>query len=503
MKNSLKGLTEGNSPLLLLIPFLGYYLCGLNDGWIPSNDSALYISLGKSIATGQGFTYMGSPYPGYRLLFPLILAPVIRLSGTDFLLMKLVVILMGVSTLGLVFLLFKHIMGTRWGLLMMLMSGMSEHHYLFSHTILSDIPYTFFSLLALWYFMKNSEKSGWRPMFVLGGILLMAFFTRQIGAILFLAVLLFKLLEIRGRSIQTIILVVTFLIPVGLWTSRPQTVSVKEQILAHRDEATDKEEKYTFIAKKILYNVGYYRERATIMLLTHRYEYNIHALRLIPALLVIGFIGCSIRQRTVIEYYFLLYILAYLQHSSWQGVRFFIPILPFLFYYFLCGIIVIITIAGKLLKLNSPVTAAFRGVIMVVVLTFMLSMHVKASWGLIGRLRNKGYYQGPTKNFLSSIQWVARNTMPENIIISDRAPWVYLLSERETHHFARVNDTAGVLRSILERNPDYIITSNITSFGKFLNRTVADYPHLVKEVYRKGDSAVHQVLAGPGRAWSH
>ena len=72
MKISSKTLQNENYPLLLLFPILVYYISGLTDSWIPSADSAVYISLGRSLFTGQGYTYMGYTHVRYPFLFPLI-----------------------------------------------------------------------------------------------------------------------------------------------------------------------------------------------------------------------------------------------------------------------------------------------------------------------------------------------------------------------------------------------------------------------------------------------
>lgn len=490
-----EALRQENTPLLLLIPIFVYYILGLTDSWIPSADSAYYISLAKSILSGRGFTYMGEPDTSFRLLFPLILAPVLGLSGTNFLLMRLLVIVLGVGSLGLVYLLFKQVKGPRWGLLMMLLTGVSEHHYLYSHYILSDIPYTFFSLLALWYFLKNMEQSGRRPMFILAGLLLAAFFTRRVGAIIFVSVILFKLFE--ARKINTIILLLTFLIPIGLWSYRNHTVSPKKQVQVHRKKSLEEESKYVALKKTFFLNIRYYRERATVLLLTHRYEYNIHALRLIPVLLIIGFIGSLLKQRTVIEYYMLMYILAYMFYPYYtQGVRYYIPVLPFLIYYLLFGIILIVNFTAKLLKLKISATGVFKGVATVFMVTVLFNLQMQASWGVMGHLKNKDYYREAKENLLASIQWVKNNTGPDDVVISDRAAWVYFLSDRKAYGYKRVADSKEVLSSIMPKKPDYIIDSKVTGYARYLHQVLNDYPHLFAEVYRKGDSVVYKSLIG-------
>ncbi len=505
MKNRSIAIRAENFPLLLLIPILFYYIWGLNDGWIPSADSAIYISLAKSIFSGQGYVYMGYPHVRYPFLFPLILAPVVGLFGHNFMLMRLVVLLMGIGTLGMVFLLFKHILGQRWGLVLMLLTGASRDYYFFCHHVLSDIPYTFFSLLALWYCVRDLRSS--KKIFVLAGLILAAYFTRTVGIILLAAVLLYRSVEIRGKSAQTVILVLIFLLPAGLWSYRSRTVSVKDQIPVDLGETAnyfdelfsrdlgDKEREYIGIndlGRRMLRNSRYYRERATSLIIPYSLSFA-YENRLIPALLVVGFIACWFKNRTVIEYYVFLYVLAYMLWPTFQGVRFYVPVLPFLLYYFLSGITVIIDCIVRWLRFSAEIKDRVRWVPIVFVATVLLGAHLQTSWGTVDYLRRKGYYWKPVKNFFSSIQWITVNSGPEDVFIADRAPWVYLLSERKTHGFARVDDSTEVLRSILRKNPDYIISSSVTDYRHYLDLVLTDYPHLFTEVYRKEDSAVYRV----------
>ena len=509
MNTSLKKIWQENYILFLLIPILVFYLFTLNNDWIPSQDSAVYITLGKSLSAGQGYTCMGYTHVNYPFLFPLTLAPIIELFGVNFFLMRLLVILMGVGALGLVFLLFKQIMGPRWGLVLMLLTGASEYHYFYSHHILSDIPYTFFSFLALWYyFTKNPEQSGRRSTFVLAGLMLTAYFTRTVGVTLVVAIILDELL--RNQKKQAILLIVIFLIPVGLWSYRNMTVPREKQVPVSRGEPidyfheffsrdlTDKEVGYIGLedlGKRILRNAIMSRRATTILILSYSYE-SILSARIISVLLLVGFLWCLFKRRTVIEYYIFLYILIRLVWPRMPVIRYFVPIYPFLLYYLFTGISVI---AGSLSKRSKFLNKLNRGVrehMIVMLGILMLGTHLKMNVWMFNHLQNAGYYREPVKNFLSSIEWVTRNTRMEDNIVSDRAPWVYLFSGRKTFSYALINEAEVVLDSIRQKGANYMITGRVTGYGYYLNLALTAYPQLFSEVYRKGDSAVYKIVPG-------
>jgi len=502
----IKALQGENSPLLLLIPILVYYLYGLTNSWIPSADSAVYISLAKSLIMGQGYAYMGYTQVRFPFFYPLILAPVVKFSGMNFLLLRSVSLLLGIGSLGLIYIIYKRIRGQHWGIMLMLLTAASEFFYLYCHHVLSDITYTFFSLLTLWYFLKDSAPSGSKSRFITAGLLLAAYFTRSVGVILFIAVFLFEFFE-RGKK-QALVLALIFLIPSGLWSYRNRTVPLKDQFPSNQGESVnyfdeffsrnlaDDEKIYIGlqdIGERILRNSRYYREIATDLILPYSVALG-RGTVLIPLLLVAGFCGCWFKYRTVIEYYVSLYVLAYLLWPSWQGVRFYVPILPFLLYYLFSGILLIANGINKGLQFPVSIQQRMRAGINILVVILLLGMHLKMSWQMAHYLREKSYLKESTKNFFSSIQWITDNTRPDAIFIADRAPWVYLLSKRRTYGFARVPNSAKILQSMLEKKSDYMILSNVTGYNRFLDWVFADYPHLFHEVYRKGDSAVYRII---------
>lgn len=508
MKISFKKELRENSPLLFLAPILIYYLWCLNHDWIPSSDSAIYITLGKSLITGQGYTYMGYTHVRYPFLFPAILASIIGLFGRNYFWMRLMVILMGVGSLGLVFLLFKRILDWRWGMVLMLLTGVSEFYHCYCHYILSDIPYLFFSLLALWHFMRNPEQSSRRSVLISAVLLLAAYFTRSVGIVLFAAVFLFRLIEIRAGITRTVLLALIFILPSGLWSYRNRSVPVENQFPVNRGESinyfdefftrnpADKTKEYIGlgdISKRIWQNIKYYRERVADLIISRSLT-SLYWTRLLPVLLLIGFLRCWFTRRTVIEYYTLLYVLAYLLWPAHQGSRFYVPIFPFLLYYLFSGIGVVVEVGGRWIKCSDMQRMRMRKGAMAMVILLLFGIHLMDNWELGGFLHRRDYYGGRVEHLLSSIEWISRNTRPKDILVSDRAPWIYLLSGRETYGYARVEDNAEVLRSILEKKPDYIIASRITGYGRYLLRVVDGYPHLFNEVYRKKTSVVYQVL---------
>ena len=95
--------------IISITAFSIIYLYTLDNYWKPVWDSAIYISLGKSIATGNGYCYMGLPHTKYPFILPLMLSPIIKLFGLNFLLMRLLIIIFAIGSIYFTYILFKKV----------------------------------------------------------------------------------------------------------------------------------------------------------------------------------------------------------------------------------------------------------------------------------------------------------------------------------------------------------------------------------------------------------
>jgi hypothetical protein len=130
------------------------YLLGFNAQWRIEPDSALYLTVGRNLANGQGYTYNGRPqelvFPGLPLLF----AGIFKLFHTQSLLPALIVMmLIGAATLGLTYRLFLLHCGRPTAVLITFGLGISRLFYRYNFELLSDMPF----LLAVMAFMVGYE----------------------------------------------------------------------------------------------------------------------------------------------------------------------------------------------------------------------------------------------------------------------------------------------------------------------------------------------------------
>ena len=126
----------------LLAGLVVLYLLGFNGQWRLEPDSGLYLTIGRNLAEGRGYTYHGVShhlaYPGLPWLF----AATFKVFGTGTLLPAHVILLgCGLATLGLTYRLFDLHAGRSTAVLMTLALGVSRTFYRYNFELLSDVPF--------------------------------------------------------------------------------------------------------------------------------------------------------------------------------------------------------------------------------------------------------------------------------------------------------------------------------------------------------------------------
>ena len=140
--------------MVLFIVVIGYALLGFNGQWRLEPDSALYLTIGRNLANGQGYTYNGAKhhlaFPGPPFLF----AGVFKLFPGDNLFPHLVLmLLLGFTTLALTYRLFLLYADRPTAVLITFGLGISRLFYRYCFELLSDMPF----LLGVMAFLVGYE----------------------------------------------------------------------------------------------------------------------------------------------------------------------------------------------------------------------------------------------------------------------------------------------------------------------------------------------------------
>ncbi len=532
---------------LLIFPVAVLFLLTLNPNWNPTWDSATYITLGKSLITGHGYKYMGYSHIKYPPVFPLLLSPIIGVFGYNYLLMRLMIVIMGICSIGMVYLLFRRHKTPSTKIMavsVMLLSAVS-YPLLFEATrILSDIPYMFFSFLALIFIDKYSSaqfnltaggpsknrlylnKIAYLTIF----FILLSYFTRLVGLTLVAAAIPYLFLRAKQESKSMLssnpwlntakkaaFIGVIFLAFASVWVIRNQVLKNRlpkeliegmsyeqELVLVEPSSPYPQLVSWKNMMSRVKNNLNYYESLMTNIISGQSISSKT-GIYITSLILLCGFLFSAISNPTIIEFYTFFYVWIYLFWPSLQGERFLVPIIPFIFYYFLAFVKSIVYLVGYMLKklplargLNSSVN--IRGKISIINFSAITIVTCGLFWlnfspaiNIITGEHRKPYYQGDTANYINSILWVKENTPSDSVVVTDRAPWTHLLSGRKAFTFPWVPNTQEVINSIEKNGATHVIAIPWGYSEAYLTPTITAYPDKFTEIHRIESSIIYQV----------
>ena len=167
-----KGIATRRREFILVLIALGQFCLIVNSSWNATPDSALYLSLGESLARGAGYAFNGEPHTLVPPGFPSILAVVARLLGPDFLSYRLLMALMGLLAAGFGYLFVTRLCGRDTAMLVGSVFVLN-HALLYNSTlVLADVPYALFTLIALNAALSAAERPDANLWVIIAGLLM-------------------------------------------------------------------------------------------------------------------------------------------------------------------------------------------------------------------------------------------------------------------------------------------------------------------------------------------
>jgi 4-amino-4-deoxy-L-arabinose transferase-like glycosyltransferase len=459
---------------------------------------------------------MGYPHTKYPPGFPLLLAPIEFLFGDHVLLMRLLVALCAVASVGATYALFRRVANARVALAVSVMTAASFALLIEATRILSDVAYLLFSLVALHAAVRYREDLTVGRAVAAIALIVAAYSIRIVGFTLAPALAAGILLDAtthgawRWRARHAAAVLATVAVVMGAWMGRNALVSrglptELREALSYEDEfrALDPSDPHSARARwgdivaRVSSNVPHYRGLLANLLSGRR----VQDARIASGLALLWLAGWAIalaRRRSVVEFYTLLYALVYLLWPSWQGERFLVPILPMVFYYALEPLRLAAkgagTIADRLLSPGQRRWApAAEGVLLIAAMATVVALNGKLDVYVIREQRKTPYYTGAMADYLAAFGWVKANTPADAVVITDRAPYGVFLTGRRTFTFPWVTSHSEVLASIARVGGTHAIATDFGYSQRYLNPVIAAHPELFREVHRIGASVVYEV----------
>ena len=458
------------------------YVATIRPGHVWGDDFAMYIQHARNLAEGQDYSRSGYiynpavPYVGpsaYPPVFPLLLAPAYRIFGFDLTPMKAENTAFFCAALFLLFLLFKDRPSPGRALAVVGLMGASPYLWSFKEHILSDMPFLFFTLLALLVLDRASQLKDGGPRslgraVLCGFLLYLSFGTRAFGLALVPA--MFALDLRNGRRFRKF-----------TWTAAGAFAAFALiQVLLIRGGGEYFDQVFArplSVAK----NLAVYAESLS-SLWDNGYS---RALQWAFFILTLFLAGTGWRARreekhSLYEVFLLIYLPSVILLPTRQP-RYLIPALPFYFALTLEGL-------GALTRSKRAKTRAVAAFLALTALFYA---------GAYSRKSLAPLPEGPhTAESRELFDYIRTRTRAQDVFIFRKPRALALYTERRASFYNPEDDDDGLWRYFEKIGAGYLIVSRALPpdpavLGPFVER----HPERLKLIFANADFTVHRICA--------
>ncbi len=469
-------------------------------------DNASYILLAESILrAGDGYSDTVAPGPRlphtqYAFGYPLLLTPIVAAAGRNIVLLKLFSMFLSLAIVVVFSRLVERISSSSiaWaGLTLAVAFNPVVVEY--SHWILSEEAFLFFSLLSL-YFLLGAEQEkvgGFGKKFWLA-VITIAFTAhiRTIGVGFVLAGLAF--FTIRRQWPRLAVFALSICVLMSPWMIRNHLVKkndsgyVTQLLMKNPYSPEEGTVGPAGMAARFVRNVGIYAgsEMARVILGTGAFKLSSTAVKAVSIaaslLFVLGFIMKSLEKVGIIELYVIVFIaVVLLWPDVWSDVRYIMPIVPLILFYLLHGASVIVRAFYRQTASNSVVVAVSACLIAISSISAQ-AMEIPGSLRNLNLyLRGDRYagYHPAWRNLFQAGDWIRENTPEESVITVRKPRLFYLHTRRRVEGYPFTTDTDSVLTRITAT--DYVVVDAVSGTTyRYLIPAIQKVPERFKLVYR-------------------
>jgi len=483
----------------------------------PHVDSARYLNLSLSLASGQGYTDIYKPIPTPHVkfppLFPSILAAAELLFGKRLVPLRATVAFFGLLSIVALYLLFAQLMPKVAAAILAGLVALQAEFALYAQRILSEIPYTCFSAFALYLVLARTRRRE-SPMlldFLIGATMAITILTRSIGWALFLAFLGHSWLDKGIRRRRRLVLVVSLVVmlALGAWHLRNFLAigavrSIYLGLMLAKDQYRPElgYEAPWEVLRRVPSNVHYY----ITLLLNARLGALPEAKGLgypLLLLMLVGLIARTVRRPRIVELYLVIYVLLLLVWP-WTYPRFILPIVPLLFFYSVWGFGVLaqwgFRATAWALKTTHGAEGPGRAQVRPIAATAIAAGLYVASLSLpVWALRCQkshsafGCHSKWWHQFKVAHKWIRLNTPPNSVLITGKAVISFLITGRKAFRPQEYMAREMFRKAVMENNPIYLVQGPLDSCPEGspgIERILSRTKGLWRTVFRCGSTYV-------------
>lgn len=458
------------------------HISAFNPALDTNGDNAAYIIFAKAFVQEGGFYSIYRP--GTELTYnaqtaiglPLLLIPIYTIFGINIVKMKILILLLTLISIGLVFIIFKKFLGKPVAAILAIIFAIHPFTVSYSSMIMTEIPYIFWSLLAMLLIMKYEEKEKISITLLIFSTIsiFMLYLTRAIGAGLAIGVMVYFMIKydfiikvfkrdfsfIKTMQFKKFIILLIF------------TFSVFLLYQIYNISSSDSSQGTLLLNKlswekvsqslKDLYNVLPQNIFAADIVRWKIAKMDIKWILLL-IIIVVGTIRSMIKKE-LFGYYFIfslsLLIIANPSYSPIVFSRYLVIFTPILLYFLYFGLQTI-SLIFKSKNLTS---------LLYIIVFFLITLNSFSGDALfIQRAHTGTLYSPPFDNYIKAAQW-AKDNLPKDSIIACRKERIfYLFSgfpgfKHTTYHDGNTPEHNKKREKLFEKyDADYIILDSFNS----------------------------------------
>lgn len=444
----MRKIIEHSILVVLLLPLLFINIKTSHD-W--GDDFAQYIHQAKNIVSGisqnqTGYIFNKNCFLGpqaYPVGFPLMLSAVIAFKGVDLYSFNLLISLFLVLSCFMGYLILRNYTSYLAGLFSALIIAYNPALLIIKSEVLSDIPFTFFSLWCI-YLLHKKETFG---LSILLGILIgFTIHIRAIGFVLLLVYAIQSLLS-NGFKVQNNIKAIT-----GVAAAFAVYLLIKILVPYNANYPFfSNANKFWFSTNKQLsYNVDQLSLFMEAKGNNYFYYIGIIASCCLIAFGLLGFLSAlKTKPRNVIIMYLSLYVLviAFFPYGG-AGIRFIIPILFFVFMFAITGM----SVSLKAIKIETKWLPVFLGCLILFSYNNGIAKIIKKTEVVI---------DGPQlKESVEVFEYINKFTEKNAILAFDKPRALALYTERKCFTFTPDGTYNGIRKEVKKYKVNYILIDN-------------------------------------------
>ncbi|MEA1986247.1 MAG: glycosyltransferase family 39 protein [Candidatus Marinimicrobia bacterium] len=491
---------------IILIIIIGLIVCftHFDEKLSINGDNAGYISLGRSILNGE-YSYVHIPNSNAHTKFPFGLPVIVALGELfapgNFLFTKYIIVFLAIGSGLLFYFISRGFFSKFISFLIALFIVINANIVNYSHQVMTEIPFMFFTLLGFYFFSKRKQKYVfWKDKFLILSLLSFAFsfHFRTAGITVIMAVLgflFFDALINKDKNkwkifLLSLIIIVLLLAP---WQIRSVLLggghSYTTELLCINPYRPDlgQLDFGSFLDRlKTNFNIYIFSEIPLTILTNFKILKNDLSkfVSIIISLFIFGFIligmvkSYFIKNYRIYTFYSLFYLgVVFIWAPVWSNIRFILPFVPFFILFLFLGIDTIFNFIKEKRKISISKKSIF---IILIVILFITNI-----FGLKLLKKTIRDYPPRWKNYYYCAKWVKMNTEKDVLISCRKASLFYLWSDRMAMRYPKTKNTQKVIDGLIKQGVDYVILEQLgfSDTYRFLYPAMKAHPKYFQSVY--------------------